>query len=326
MAESLDLDLAASFLTLVDEWSYIRAADELHISTPTLTKRIQRLERRLGVSLLQRGPEGLTGMTPAGMEFARAARPLLQQARALERAVQVASEPRHVETIRVGVPAGATSFVEFMGLDTATRDVRRQFPSLIVKLVEVPFPLINRCLPEEHVDLLLTIAPVAHRMVRSTPLPVTAARLGVVSMRHELADAGAVDVEAYGEHRLLWNPTIAPEWMCPFWLGDLRISTDAKLTPTHCTSNQRVFHQTHMGAAAIITLSPDRPHIPRGLNAVTLTGAPAVRFYAANRRSDHRAGLRIFVDHLQGADPQHLGDTGRPDGPLSRPVRPGADR
>lgn len=315
MTEGLDLQLATSFVTLVDRWSYARAAQELGISTPTLTKRIQRLERHLGVRLLQRGPEGLTGLTPAGMELARTARLLLRQARALERAVRVAAGPRQVETVRVGVPAGATSFVEFIGLGVAAEDVRREFPGLRVRLVEVPFPLINRCLPEHDVDLLLTIAPVVHRGVRSTPLPVTAARMGVVSDRHLLAGAGTVDVEEYAEHRLLWNPTIAPEWMSPFWLGDLRTSSDARLTPTHCTSNQRVFHETRAGAAAIVTLSPDRSRVPRGLQALALGGAPAVRFFVARRTDDHRAGLRTFVEHLQTSEPRHLGDRGRPEAP-----------
>ncbi len=323
MTEGLDLQLASSFVALVDGWSYARAARELGISTPTLTKRIQRLERQLGAPLLQRGPEGLTGLTPAGLELARAARPLLRQARALERAVRAAGGPPHTETVRVGVPAGATSFVRFIGLGAAARAVRRDFRGLRVRLVEVPFPLINRCLPERHVDLLLTIAPVAHRGVGSTPLPVTAARIGVVSDRHLLAAAERVEVETYAEQRLLWNPTIAAEWMSPFWLGDLRASRDALLADSHCTSNQRVFHETRTGAAAIVTLSPDRPRLPHGLQALVLDGAPAVRFYAARRLTDRRAGLRDFVDHLRCSPPRHLGDAGLPEAPTDLGPPPG---
>jgi DNA-binding transcriptional LysR family regulator len=38
----LDLDLAASFVALVDEWGYGRAAKSLHVSIPTVTKRVNR--------------------------------------------------------------------------------------------------------------------------------------------------------------------------------------------------------------------------------------------------------------------------------------------
>jgi DNA-binding transcriptional LysR family regulator len=77
----VDLELADSFLTLVDEWHYGRAGDALHLTPSAVTKRIQRLERRVGVRPVQRGPEGFAGLTTAGIDFARTARPPLQQAR-----------------------------------------------------------------------------------------------------------------------------------------------------------------------------------------------------------------------------------------------------
>ena len=57
----LDLGLASSFLVLAEERHYGRAAARLHLTSPALTKRIQRLERQLGVVLLQRGPAGFCG-------------------------------------------------------------------------------------------------------------------------------------------------------------------------------------------------------------------------------------------------------------------------
>ena len=51
----MDLGLVASFMTLVDEEHFGRAAARLHLTSPALTKRIQRLERQLGVTLIERG-------------------------------------------------------------------------------------------------------------------------------------------------------------------------------------------------------------------------------------------------------------------------------
>ncbi|MGC1208356.1 MAG: LysR family transcriptional regulator [Ornithinimicrobium sp.] len=304
---SLDLELAASFVVLIDEWSYHRAADELHVSRATLTKRIQRLEQQLGVRLLDRGPEGLTGLTPAGLDFARSARPLLHQVHAVQRAAQQAQDGvRPLDGLRVGVPMGSTSFLPFVGLAAVGEQVRKAFPRLRVTLVEVPYPLINRCLPENCVDLFLTIAPVKHRAVESVPLPVTATRIGVVSERHALAGAREVSVAEFCEHRLLWDPTLPEEWMSPFWLGDLRTQAEAELTTTHCSSNERVLRETTHGAAAIVTLSPDRDRLPPGLEAVTLDGAPPVRFHAAHRLKDQRPTLHLYVQQLRLEQPQLL--------------------
>lgn len=303
----LDLELAASFLVLIDEWSYRRAAEELHVSRATLTKRMQRLERQLGVRLLERGPEGLTGLTPAGLNFARSAGPLLRQAHAVQRAALQAQDVVSLqEGLRVGVPMGSTSFLPYVGLAAAGEQVREAFPRLRVTLVEVPYPLINRCLPENYVDLFLTIAPVQHRAVQSVPLPVTATRIGVVSERHALAGAREVSVAEFCEQRLLWDPTLPEEWMRPFWLGDLRTQAEAKLTATHCSSNERVLRETTRGAAAIVTLSPDRDRLPPGLEAVTLEGAPPLQFHAAHRLKDQRPTLRLYLHQLRLERPQVL--------------------
>ena len=78
----LDLSCVASFLVLLREGSYGRAAAVLHLSQSALSKRIQRLERQLGVALVVRDAAGVTGTTPAGARFAEHAPALLAAARA----------------------------------------------------------------------------------------------------------------------------------------------------------------------------------------------------------------------------------------------------
>jgi DNA-binding transcriptional LysR family regulator len=299
----VDLELTASFLVLVDEWHYGRAADALFLSASALTKRIQRLERQLGVRLVERGPEGMAGLTAAGMEFAGAARPLLQHALAAAQAARAASA-RGV--LRVGVPAGAGSFLPPMGLDRVGDRVGRAFPTLRVALVEVPFPLVTRCLPEGQVDVLLTIAAVRHREVDSIPLPVTSARIGVISARHPLAGAGEEAVAQFCEHSLLHNPAIPDEWMRPFWLADVRPRAEARLTTTHASNNQRVLRDVLSGSAAMVTLSPERPSLSPGLEPVALVGAEPVTFYAARRRHDRRTVVLAYIELLQTLGPRSL--------------------
>jgi len=52
-------DLLHSFLTAYEAGSIQKAAGTLHVSQPTLSRRLQRLEDILGTALFERSPTGL---------------------------------------------------------------------------------------------------------------------------------------------------------------------------------------------------------------------------------------------------------------------------
>lgn len=89
----LDMECVESFLALAEARHYGRAAATLHITSPALTKRIQRLERQLKVRLLERDQGGVLALTWAGERLAADAPPLLRQERALRQACR-AGPPR----------------------------------------------------------------------------------------------------------------------------------------------------------------------------------------------------------------------------------------
>ncbi|MBT0768498.1 LysR family transcriptional regulator [Kineosporia sp. J2-2] len=72
------------FVAVAEELHFGRAAQRLHIAQPALSKTVQRIESRLGVSLLERTSRSVT-LTPAG-------RVLLEQGRHALDAVAVAVE------------------------------------------------------------------------------------------------------------------------------------------------------------------------------------------------------------------------------------------
>jgi len=98
----LDLELVANFLVLMREMHYGRAAARLYLTPAALTKRIQRLERQLGVALVERGPSGVLAATAAGRRFATAAEPLIAHAKAARESA-LTEPPRYAP--RVGIPA-----------------------------------------------------------------------------------------------------------------------------------------------------------------------------------------------------------------------------
>ena len=288
----LDLELVASFLALVDEWHYGRAAETLHLSASALTKRVQHLERQLGCDLVERGPEGVSGLTAAGLSFATAARPLLAHAQA---AAQLARGAPAANTLRVGVPAGAAAFLRRLDLHDVERKLRQAFPPVRVAFVDVPFPLTSRCLPEHDVDVLFTIIPVRHREVESFRLPLESARIGVISARHPLAGVKELDVERFCEHALLYNPDVPDEWMRQFWLADVRPRPQARLVATHGANNDLVRRDAMVGTVAFVTLEPDREYLPQALQAITLLGAAPLTIYAARRKDDRRGIAQTYI-------------------------------
>ena len=70
------LDYAREFLVLAKQLNFVRAAEILHISQPTLTRHIAYLEQELGFKLFNRNPMALTD---AGRSFSSAVSGIIEQ-------------------------------------------------------------------------------------------------------------------------------------------------------------------------------------------------------------------------------------------------------
>jgi len=89
--QSLDTELARTFLTVVVAGNFISAAERLHVTQSTVSARIHTLEDQLGCTLFVRNKAGTT-LTPAGRQFQKHASTL----------VRTVEQARH----DVGVPRG----------------------------------------------------------------------------------------------------------------------------------------------------------------------------------------------------------------------------
>src|SRR5438270_13898898 len=103
------------FVTVVDEGSFTRAAEVLHVSQPGLSHQIKALERELGGPLLERLPRSVR-LTPAG-------RTALPHARAsLAHAERASSAARRASGVDAGEPHVGTLLPTSVGvLPTAAR-------------------------------------------------------------------------------------------------------------------------------------------------------------------------------------------------------------
>ncbi|WP_189301945.1 transcriptional regulator CynR [Streptomyces albospinus] len=83
---ALELRHLRYLLTVAEHGSFTRAAEDLHISQPTLSQQVRQLERTLGTQLLDRSGRTVR-LTDAGEAYAHHARRALRDLAAAERAV-----------------------------------------------------------------------------------------------------------------------------------------------------------------------------------------------------------------------------------------------
>lgn len=103
----MDLSALAAFVCVAEAQSIGRAAGRLGLGQPALSRRIQDLEDRIGVTLFERHPRGVR-LTRAGEVFLRDAQRLLFEAeRALDRAGRFGRA--ELGTLRIGLSPPATA-------------------------------------------------------------------------------------------------------------------------------------------------------------------------------------------------------------------------
>lgn len=84
----------AAFVAVVEHGSFTAAATAMHISQPGMTARVQRLERSLGITLVERTVKSLT-LTNDGRIFLATARHLLDS---LDRGIRVTTRNQSTTT------------------------------------------------------------------------------------------------------------------------------------------------------------------------------------------------------------------------------------
>jgi DNA-binding transcriptional LysR family regulator len=86
----IDLRKLRYFMAVARRGNFSRAAEDLYIAQPVLSRQIRALESELGAVLFTRGPGG-AALTQAGAQLAADAEPLLADAEALGRRVAQAA-------------------------------------------------------------------------------------------------------------------------------------------------------------------------------------------------------------------------------------------
>lgn len=297
----VDLECAESFVVLSEEMHYGRAATRLYVTSPALSRRIQRLERQLSATLLVRGPTGVLVLTPAGLQAFHHFKILLAQEADLRDAARYTRT-----TVTLGVPNDGRDGRAFTKQALALqRILQNDDPGARVKIRRVPLPMMTTWLLSGQVDVQLTAGAVRAPLVNSTPL-VTVARVIAVPDSSPYADADYVEQSEAMELPLLFDPDLPLEFMAPFWLGDLRPPSQAHLVPIVARDSSTVFDHVARGKGATILLAPQRDEVPSHVWVLPLPDVPPLMMHAITRADDRRSLVRSLVRALATVTPLGL--------------------
>lgn len=201
------------FQAVAEELNFRRAAGRLHVTQPSLSAQIRKLEEELGVRLLDRDTHHVA-LTPAGRHFRRDAGDILRAAD------EAARNARRVGRGELG--ALSVGFVGSLGhglLPAVLRAYRKKFPKVELRLAEMDTSRQIKALAARRLDLGfiglglpaetegLSLAPVAEETLHAV-LP-TGHPLATESKRRTLrlsALAGERLLLAARESAPLFNP------------------------------------------------------------------------------------------------------------------------
>ncbi|MFD9618101.1 LysR family transcriptional regulator [Streptomyces virginiae] len=273
LGQDLELRLVRYFTVVAAHQHFGRAAADLHVAQPALSRQIQRLEKNLGARLLDRLPQGAR-LTPAGQRFLPKAQALLQAAREAELAVREQAETEHI----------AIGYVEDLVITVAVRELRRRYPDAEITTRYLSCRDVG-ALSDKRVDALIARAPLplAADDVFTTPL-YEEPRMLVVPRGHPLADRPSVTAEE------LAGKEAAP---CAFETADW---TSYRLLGADMPPNESYEDKLELVASgraiAVLPVGDRRSSLRPDLVTVPVEGSPPSQVVLVSRKGDPNPMIR----------------------------------
>jgi DNA-binding transcriptional LysR family regulator len=203
----LDLRLVRYFTVVAAHRHFGRAAAELLIAQPSLSRQIRRLEQQLGARLLDRTPSG-TRLTEAGEVFLPQAKALLRSAGQAAAAAKAAAQPTR---ITIGYTPGII-------VTPAVRQLRHAHPEAGIQSLHLEWNEPRAALLEHRVDAAVTRLPLTTDGLHVTIL-YDEPRLLLVPLDHRLAGKESVTLDDIADEPI---PRMAdPAWNA-YWRIDPR--------------------------------------------------------------------------------------------------------
>jgi DNA-binding transcriptional LysR family regulator len=293
VAMDLDLRLVRYFTAVADHRHFGRAAAELRIAQPSLSRQIRSLEQQVGARLLDRTPQG-TRLTEAGEAFLPRARALLRAAAAAQAAAVAAAQPSRI-TI------GYTTGIFVTG---AVRAMRHLHPDADVLAVHLDWQAPRAALLEHQVDATVTRLPFPTDGLHVTVL-YDEPRALLVPLDHRLAGKESVTLDDIAAEPI---PRLPDPAVSAYWRIDPRPDgSPAPDGPLVDALEDKLELIAAGQAVAIVSAGLRADHLRPDLTMIPLHGVEPTHVVLATRAGDRNrlvaAFRKVAREHLRPTDP-----------------------
>lgn len=256
----LEPDSLQAFVAVAEEGHFVRAADALGCAQSVVSKRLKRLEDRIGVRLVARSKRSKVELTQAGQQFLPTAREILAQlAKAEARGRRIAGGQAGV--IRIGYVFSAIMTGVLPGL---IRVLRAKAPELEIVPVAMETPEQIAAIADERIDVAII------RSRPGYPAGITARVVHREGVRLALAaDNALARQESIACADLAEARFIVPQFLEEVGLIDVinRIVRTGRLPPPEITRTKDFITAAGLAAAGMGVAA-----VPASLTALQLAG------------------------------------------------------
>jgi DNA-binding transcriptional LysR family regulator len=277
----VDLRKLRYFLAVADHLHFGRAAEELHIAQPVLSRQVRALEKELGAQLFVRDQRS-TVLTAAGRQLQVDSAPLLSEAAALLRRVREAAQGP--ASFRVGFMPGLLVTAE-------VRALREAHPEVDVDVLRTGWDNQTTVVLDGRVDVSYVRLPVDQRGLALEPL-FEEPRVLVVAADHRLAGRSSVSIADLADEHLLQDPDAVPEWRDI--ARELRTGRRAAAPPAS-TVEEKLEHVATGRGIAVLPLSTAAFYTRPDVRSSPITDIPPNRVCLAWAAASRSALVREYV-------------------------------
>ncbi|MCD2196226.1 LysR substrate-binding domain-containing protein [Actinomycetospora endophytica] len=280
-AADLDLRLVRYFVAVAEHRHFGRAAAELVITQPSLSRQIRRLEQQVGAGLLDRTPQG-TRLTEAGEVFLADAKALLRAARSSVSRTRAAAQPRRVT---VGYTTGVIA-------TPAVLAMRRRHPDAEVTIRHLDLPTARTDLLDGEVDAVVTRLPFASDGLTVTVL-YDEPRVLVVPLNHRFAGKESVTFDDIADEPLPHLRGTDPAWAA-YWRLEPR--PDGRPAPDGpvIEAMEDKFEVIAAGEAVVVMPDIGVQHLRPDLTTVKIADVEPSHVVVATRAGDRNRLVAEF--------------------------------
>ncbi|MNW34573.1 HTH-type transcriptional activator CmpR [compost metagenome] len=200
----MNIENIEAFVYIHHYGSFNKAAEILFLSQPSVTARIQTLERELGCKLFNRMGKQIV-LTDEGRKFLPYAQQILQVIQKGRHSLQRRQEL--LETLRLGSTVSVSNYV----IPDFLPKIKEAYPEVSIKLTTAPTDqLVNRLLAKE-IDLAF-VRKVMHPSIRTVAFYEDPIQLYVYE-DHPFVKLGQVSLEALHGETLVFFECGSLDWM-----------------------------------------------------------------------------------------------------------------